>query len=377
MGSLYRNRKYWMFSYYDENGKQKTKSLGDLGTLTSKRKRELKKDLESRFEGNQLNKTKTFSLKFVINKYLDEKEKEVVRGLRSQNTLNSDKSHTKRFLDYVNDKFGRLDIEEINRELLMKYMDYRFTIDKCNSTTVGNNIRGIQGFFRYCIDEKYLEINPTSNLKIPQSISRTTDDIPNEREFKKIETFLNSYVRKYLNNKIQYDWIKLISWFQIRTGMRNGEVLSMKWRQNKKTDIGEGHSFSFVYLNMSLTKLVIHFKKKRREIPIKGDIHEVLVKMKNFENSKTYVFENNSNGRMKTGTKYDNTSFSRPFKKLLNEIGIENNYTSHTLRHGFITDLLRKDKSIVKIGTLVGHSSTRMTEIYGHLISSDLEDLLY
>ena len=377
MGSLYRNRKYWMFSYYDENGKQKTKSLGDLGTLTSKRKQELKKDLESRYEGKQLNKSKSFSLKFVIGKYLDEKEKEVVRGLRSQNTLNSDKSHTTRFLNYVNDKFGRLDIEEVNRELLMKYMDYRFTIDKCNSTTVGNNIRGIQGFFRYCIDEKYLDYNPTSNLKIPQSISRTTDDIPNKKEFKQIRTFLDEYVSLYIKGKEEYDWVKLISWVQVRTGMRNGEVLLMKWDQNKKTDIGDKGSFSYVYLNKTLTKLVIHFKRRKRELPIKGDIQDLFKKMKKDKVSNVYVFENNLKGRQSTGTMFDNSSFSRPFKRLLNEIGIENNYTSHTLRHGFITDLIRKDKSIVKIGTLVGHSSTRMTEIYGHLISSDLEDLLY
>ena len=376
MGSLYRNGKYWYFGY-SSYGKQECISLGIQGDLTQSRRKELKRDLENRYESKNLNKQSVLKLQYVVDDYIKLKTKEVSRGQRSQNTLNSDKNHLKRFLDYTKDKFGNINVNEVNRKILTSYMDYRFDVDGCNRTTVGNNIRGIQGFFRYCIDENHMDINPTSNLKIPQPLKKTLDDIPNEKEFKKIETYLNSYVRKYLNNKTQYDWVKLISWFQIRTGMRNGEVLTMKWRQNKKRDIGEGHSFSFVYLNMSMTKLVIHFKKKRREIPIKGDIHEVLVKMKNFENSKTYVFENNSKGRMKTGTKYDNTSFSRPFKLLLGEIGIDKNYTSHSLRHGFITDLLRRDKSIYRIGRFVGHSTSRITEIYGHLISKDLEDLIY
>jgi len=383
MGSLYRNRKYWMFSYYDNNGKQRTKSLGDLGTLTVKRKKEIKRDLELRYESKNLNQGYSVKFNYLIDDYLEEKTKEVTRGQRSQNTLNSDKQHLKRFSSYVKDKFGRLEINDINKKLLQNYMDYRFTVDGCNNTTVGNNIRGIQGFFRYCVDENQLEVNPTYNLKIPQPLKRTTDDIPSKTEFKKIKDYLNDYVVKYLDDKEEFNWVKLISWIQVRTGMRNGEVLMMKWKQNKTTDRGEGHSFSFVYLTPRLTKLVIHFKKRRREIPIKEELQELFKKIKKDKLSKVYVFECNQKtvkvfGHIKhTNTRFDNSSFNKPFKKLLKEIGIKNNYTSHTLRHGFITDLLRKDKSIYRIGTLVGHSTSRITELYGHLISKDLEDLIY
>ena len=83
-----------------------------------------------------------------------------------------------------------------------------------------------------------------------------------------------------------------------------------------------------------------------------------------------FVFENNK-------TQYDNTSFSRPFKKFLREIKVDDQYTSHTLRHGKITELLRDDYSISKIGELVGHKTQKITEDYSHLISSDIEDLIY
>ena len=377
MGSLYRNRKYWMFSYYQSNGKQTTVSLGDLGTLTKSRKKEIKRDLELRYENKSLNKRGGMKLEYLVEDYLELKTKEVTRGQRSINTLNSDKNHLKRFTDYVKDKFGRLNIDEINRKILMNYMDYRFEVDKCSNTTISNNIRGIQGFFRYCLEDNHIEVNPTSNLKIPQPLKRTIDDIPSKTEYNKIKKYLNNYVKDYLNGDSEYNWVKLISWIQIRTGMRNGEVLSIKWNQNKKTDVGEGHSLSFVYLNKSISKLVIHFKKRRREIPIKKDIKDVLTKIKKSEDSKVYVFENNLKDRKTTGTKFDNTSFSRPFKSLLDEMKIKENYTSHTLRHGFVTDLLRQDKSIYRIGRFVGHSTTRITEVYGHLISKDLEDLIY
>ena len=71
------------------------------------------------------------------------------------------------------------------------------------------------------------------------------------------------------------------------------------------------------------------------------------------------------------------TSFSRPFKKFLREIKIDDSYSSHTLRHGKITELIRNDFSINKIGHLVGHSNSRITELYSHLLSSDIDDLIY
>ena len=160
MGSIYRNGKYWYFGYC-ENGRQKCMTTGIQGDLTDTRKKEIKRDLEIRYERGNLNKG--FSLKFnhVIDDYLKLKEKEVFRGQRSINTLRSDRQHLKLFSKYVLDKLGRLDITDINRSVLENYMEYRFTVDGCNQTTVGNNIRGIQGFFRYCLDKDHIEVNQT------------------------------------------------------------------------------------------------------------------------------------------------------------------------------------------------------------------------
>jgi len=371
MGTLYLNGVYWYFGY-NKNGKQYPVSTGIKGELSEKRKKEIKKTFENRYEQHNINRRFSLKLDNVKNDYINIKTKEVQRGERSQNTLRSDNQHLKTFCNYVRDKYGRINIEDVNHDVIEKYMNYRFDVDGCNKTTVGNNVRGIQGFFRYCVRQGHIDVTPTSNIKIPQPYKRTTDQIPTKMEFNKIKKSLNSYIKEYLKDDSDFDWIRLISWFQIRTGMRLGEVLIIKWNQNMKRDVGEGHSFSYVYLNSQKSKLVIYFKKKRREIPIKGDIKKVLVKIKKDSQSKDYVFENN-----KTKTFFNTTSFSRPFKKFLKNINVDSKYTSHTLRRGFVTDLLRKDKSIYKIGKLVGHSTSRITEIYGHLISTDLEDLIY
>ena len=372
MGSLYRNGKSYVFSYY-KDGKQIYKNLGMTNEISETRKKQLKRQLESQYETKTLNKKFSHKLETIRDEYIELKTKEVQRQLRSQNTLNGDKQHLRVFCKYVRDKHGLLNINEVSSKVIESFKNYRFDVDNCNQTTVGNNLRGLQGFFKYCVENSHIDSSPLVQVKIPQPLKRSSDKIPDKFEFHKIEKCLKDYVDDYLNDKDDFNWVKLISFLQVRTGMRNGEVLLMKWKQNKKTDRGEKHSFSYVYLNPSKTKLTIHFKRNLRIIPIKKDLLHLLTKIQKDTDSKVYVFENDE-----TKTQFDNTSFSRPFKRFLNEINIDNNhYTSHTLRHGKITDLLRNDVSISKIGKLVGHKTSRITEDYSHLISSDIEDLLY
>tara|TARA_Y100001935_G_scaffold124106_1_gene103070 strand:+ start:22 stop:216 length:195 start_codon:yes stop_codon:yes gene_type:complete len=61
---------------------------------------------------------------------------------------------------------------------------------------------------------------------------------------------------------------------------------------------------------------------------------------------------------------------------MLRRLEVDDSYSTHSLRHGFVTDLIRKNHSLTKIGNLVGHSGVRMTEIYGHLDTLDMRGLL-
>ena len=109
---------------------------------------------------------------------------------------------------------------------------------------------------------------------------------------------------------------------------------------------------------------------------------ELLKKIKDETHSKVYVFENNrmtKNGKphkQSTGKPFDNSYCSRPFKRMLRRLEIDDRYSTHCLRHSFITDLIRKDFSLTKIGNVVGHSDIRMTELYGHLDKTDMVDIL-
>ena len=75
MGSLYRNGKSYVFSYY-KNGDQKYHYISITDKLSDTRRKQLKKQLESRFETKSLNKKFSQKLDTIRNEYIDLKTKE-------------------------------------------------------------------------------------------------------------------------------------------------------------------------------------------------------------------------------------------------------------------------------------------------------------
>lgn len=91
---------------------------------------------------------------------------------------------------------------------------------------------------------------------------------------------------------------------------------------------------------------------------------------------KEFLFEGQNGGM------YSETSVQAIFKQAKTRAGITAPATVHTLRHSFATHLLEKGTDLRYIQTLLGHSSSKTTEIYTHVstkalgkIRSPLDDL--
>jgi integrase/recombinase XerD len=67
------------------------------------------------------------------------------------------------------------------------------------------------------------------------------------------------------------------------------------------------------------------------------------------------------------GAKYSDTSVQQVFKQAKNKAGITAPATVHTLRHSFATHLLENGTDLRYIQTLLGHASSKTTEIYTHV----------
>jgi integrase len=134
------------------------------------------------------------------------------------------------------------------------------------------------------------------------------------------------------------------------TGMRRGELLSLKWEQIRN---------GFIYLTETKSG-------KARQIPINDRLSEVFREVRWGNQLKSpYVFCDSQGRRFRAVT--------RSFASACRRAGIEA-FRFHDLRHTFASHLVMKGASLKAVQELLGHSDMAMTMRYAHLSQEHLRD---
>lgn len=131
-------------------------------------------------------------------------------------------------------------------------------------------------------------------------------------------------------------------------GMRCGELLALK------------------PLHIDSKRNIIFIKnakgKKDRIVPLSSKILEMLRDYYKVHKPKVFLFEG-----QQPGEAYDARSLQQVFKQAIQKCNITKPATLHWLRHSYATHLLENGTDLRYIQELLGHNSSKTTEIYTHV----------
>lgn len=109
--------------------------------------------------------------------------------------------------------------------------------------------------------------------------------------------------------------------------------------------------------------------KKDRIVPLSPKILELLRDYFRAYRPKKYLFEG------QTGDQYSAKSLESVLKQTLQRAGIDNSVSLHWLRHSYATHLLEAGTDLRSIQELLGHKSSKTTEIYTHVSTRHIQNI--
>lgn len=109
--------------------------------------------------------------------------------------------------------------------------------------------------------------------------------------------------------------------------------------------------------------------KKDRFVPISNKLIESIRVYYKMYKPQKYLFET------KPGVPYPSETAYKVFKNALEKSGIKKKVGIHTLRHSYATHLLENGTDLRYIQEILGHKSSKTTEIYTHVSNQNLSNI--
>ncbi len=110
--------------------------------------------------------------------------------------------------------------------------------------------------------------------------------------------------------------------------------------------------------------------KKDRQVPLSDKLYSMIEQYLKEYQPKLYLFESTQ-----PGIKYSVKSIQNIFSTACQKAEIKKHATVHTLRHSFATHLLESGTDLRIIQGILGHSSSKTTEIYTHVSTTTISKI--
>ncbi|VAW14524.1 hypothetical protein MNBD_BACTEROID05-1144, partial [hydrothermal vent metagenome] len=289
-------------------------------------------------------------------KYLDIKKKEKL-NIRFENFAqqylesyvefeNKNVRNQRNLINGLVKQFKGNNLEQIDALMIRQYLSRR--LKSVRPSTVNREWSMLKSMFNRAFEwGLFSGLNPTNSIKkLSENNERTR--------------WLKEEEQEVLLSNCQ-GMTKIIVLVALKTGMRWGEITSLKWRQTPNSNYVDFQS-NIIFVHESLSK-----SKKSRYIPLSDSIISALEKLPR-QAGTDYIFWNQkTERRMRT----IRSSFDKALKK--SEI---DDFKFHDLRHTFASQLVRNGVDLYVVQKLLGHANPKMTQRYAHLSSDQLKDAI-
>lgn len=237
-------------------------------------------------------------------------------------------------------------------ETIKNYL-YKSFSDK-KSISQARSISAIKSFFNYLIFEGYIKDSPISNIESPKQ-EKKLPKVLTEEEIKKL---INSIDLNHDFGQRNKTIIEIL----YGTGIRVSELINLKlsnifFKENVIKVIGKGNKERFVPLGeIASNELKIYINNRNR--------------MKIDSKSSDILFLN------RYGRGLTRSMIFKIISDASKRVGLDKKISPHTLRHSFATHLIKNGADLRTIQLILGHESITTTEIYTHLDTLHLEEVL-
>lgn len=253
----------------------------------------------------------------------------------SNNTIKTYIHQLEIFFGYYNqkktDEISVSDITAFNNELILKH--------QLSPTFQNQTISALKKFYSV----RYNRDLETENIERP----RKSHTLPKVMSKKELQTFFENI--KNTKHKMAFETIYAY-------GLRRGELLNLK--------------LNHIDTKRGMLSVINAKGKKDRSLPISK---RWLKKVKEYYHAykpEIYFIEGQYPGKSIAAA-----SLQQVFENTLKKSNITKPYTIHCLRHSFATHLLENGTDLRYIQELLGHKSSKTTEIYTHVSNESLKNI--
>jgi len=273
-----------------------------------------------------------------------------LKGLSSL-TIKAYTIDIQQFEDFVQNK------DWLSKETIVNYIDLLHK--KYKPKSAKRKIACLKAFYHYLEMENIIDINPFHKITIKY---KEPVVLPKTIPLPHVESILKTAYQKYYSST---------TIFQKESNLRNIIVLELLFSTGMR--VSETSHLKLQNIDLKSNTIYIFGKGSKERIMCiaNNNISELILQyLKTRAVKSDYLFVN------KLGNNLSEQSIRNMVDNYAKAAGVDLHITPHMFRHTFATALLDEDVNIRYIQQLLGHSSIVTTQIYTHISTNKIRNIL-